>query len=187
MSVTPLDVTLEYFEIFGFQRQFDIDQGQLSQQYRIIQATVHPDKFANATDAERLASVQTSSLINQAYQTLRDPLDRAKYLLGLYGIDLSVETDTRMDPQFLMQQMELREALENIGSNSDSLSKLLSLGDSLDLQVSNLLEKIAVLLNDPSIREKSSELSQARNLVRQLQFLSKLQSEISDKEEQLLI
>jgi len=187
MSVKGLDITLNYFELFGLARQFEIDQIDLSQQYRKIQASVHPDKFANATDAERLASVQTSSLINQAYQTLREPLGRAKYILQLCGIDLSIETDTRMDHQFLMQQMELRESLENIKNNPDSLPELLDLEYGLDKQVQTVLEKISVLLNKSDIEQNKSDLDQARDLVRRLQFLSKLQIEISEKEEQILL
>ncbi|MFV2056801.1 MAG: Fe-S protein assembly co-chaperone HscB [Thiohalomonadales bacterium] len=186
MSVTSLDITLDYFEIFGLSRQFIIDQNHLSQQFRKIQNVVHPDKYANAADFERRMSVQKSSFVNQAYQTLRDPLERAKYLLTLVGMDLSSDTDTSMDSQFLMQQMELRESLENIDTDSDPLQALMDLDDTLNAAVNELLHEIGNLLNGATETFENSDLHQARDRVRRLQFLSKLQSELSEKEELFL-
>ena len=81
---------------------------------------MHPDRFAHAGDAERRASMQWTTRVNEAYRTLKSPVQRAKYLLELEGVDVAFETNTAMPPEFLMRQMELREALEQAGDARDA-------------------------------------------------------------------
>ena len=109
-----VDLSSNYFELFSLQEKFDIDEVQLTQRFRELQRLTHPDRFASASDAEKRWSVQAAAHINSAEQTLSKPLARAVYLLQLKGIDLDVETDTRMAPEFLMMQMELRESIESL-------------------------------------------------------------------------
>src|SRR5438132_12609726 len=101
-----------HFELFGLQAAFSVDEAALDQSYREIQSRVHPDRFAHAGDAERRASLQWTTRVNEAYRTLRNPVSRASHLLALNGIDVAFETNTAMPAEFLMEQMELREALE---------------------------------------------------------------------------
>lgn len=84
-----------------------------------LQRQYHPDKFASASAAEQLASVQQSATINQAWQTLRHPLTRAEYLLSLHGYDTACEQHTVRDTAFLMEQLELREELDEIEKSQD--------------------------------------------------------------------
>lgn len=182
MLASTVVATTNYFRLFGLTKSFDIDLDLLKERYRKLQHAVHPDKFANSTDSERRISVQQSSFVNQAYQTLLQPLARAKYLLELSGIDLSADTDTSMAPDFLMQQMELRELLEAVDSSQDPFAELIKIGETIDSKITSLLTKIAQAFRDA----QSTDISQARDLVRRLQFLSKLQTEILEKEERLL-
>src|SRR5436190_9808329 len=101
------------FELFGLTPAFSLDAEALEAAYREIQSRVHPDRFAHAGDAERRASLQWTTRVNEAYRALKSPVQRASHLLSLYGVDVAVETNTEMPAQFLMHQMELREALEN--------------------------------------------------------------------------
>jgi molecular chaperone HscB len=88
-----------------------VDAVALERAYREIQARVHPDRFAQAGDAERRASLQWTTRVNEAYRVLKSPVQRAKYLLELNGVDLAFETNTQMPAEFLARQLELREAL----------------------------------------------------------------------------
>ena len=97
-----------HFSLFGLPQAFAIDPAALDSAYRAVQAEVHPDRFAGANDAERRRAVQFSAQVNEAYQTLRAPLARARYLLGLKGIDVGAESNTAMPADFLMAQMEWR-------------------------------------------------------------------------------
>src|SRR5438045_8827405 len=101
-----------HFELFGLQPAFSVDEAALERSYHEIQSRVHPDRFAHAGDAERRASLQWTTRVNEAYRTLRNPVARATHLLALNGVDVAFEANTAMPADFLTEQMELREALE---------------------------------------------------------------------------
>lgn len=102
----------DFFSLFGLPARFDVDQTSLDEAYRTVQSQAHPDRFANAGDAERRVAMQWAAHANEAYRTLRQPLKRAIYLLTLRGVDIQAENNTAMAPAFLMQQMEWREELD---------------------------------------------------------------------------
>lgn len=117
----------DYFALFGLPAQFTIDEAALDAAYRTVQSQAHPDRFAKAGDAERRVAMQWATHANEAYRTLRQPLKRAIYLLSLRGIDIQAENNTAMEPAFLMQQMEWREALQDAvqARDVDALDALL--------------------------------------------------------------
>jgi molecular chaperone HscB len=160
-----------HFELFGLPPAFAVDREALERAYREIQSRVHPDRFANAGDAERRASMQWTARVNEAYRTLKHPVSRAKHLLELNGVDVAFETNTAMPAEFLMQQMELREALEDAQGSRDAgaLDKIRS-----DLRASRAaLEKQL----DETI-DSRKDYAAGASLVRKLMFLEKLDSEI---------
>lgn len=173
-----VDFSNNYFELFELPVQFDVLQDQLDTRFRSLQRYLHPDKFAAAADAEKRWSMQAASFVNEAYQTLCSPLKRASYLLTLNGITLDEETDTQMSPMFLMEQMELREALADAPDATDPYAAL---------------DKIAAQLNAgrTSSADEFREAAQqedwvrARTVVRQWQFLEKLASEVQSQEARL--
>lgn len=101
----------QYFTLFQLEPAFDIDAESLEQTYRALAARFHPDKFASSSAFEQKQAVMMSSTINDAYRTLRNPIDRAAYLLKTLGIDADAPEHTSFAPEFLMQQMEWRETL----------------------------------------------------------------------------
>ena len=131
----------EYFALFQLKPGFDIDLTQLETNYRNIQSATHPDRFVNASSAEKLASMHSATLANEAYLTLKNPANRAKYFLALQGIDAVKETNTHMPTDFLMQQMEWREAMDDAKSARDTkaleqlLSEIKQAGVSLQTQL----------------------------------------------------
>jgi molecular chaperone HscB len=164
-------LTSSAFELFGLEPAFALDAEALERSYREIQARVHPDRFAHAGDAERRASLQWTTRVNEAYRALKDPVQRAKHVLELHGVDVAFETNTAMPPEFLMQQMELRESLEAAigkkeGAVLDSLRK--------DLRRENqaLERRIAELI------DRKKDYAGAAGLVRKLMFLDRLGAEI---------
>ncbi|MDB5918051.1 MAG: Fe-S protein assembly co-chaperone HscB, partial [Massilia sp.] len=100
-----------HFDLFQLPARFTIDVKALDAAYRDVQGQVHPDRFINATDAEKRVAMQWATRANEAYQTLKNPQKRARYLCELNGVDLQTESNTAMPMDFLMQQMEWREAL----------------------------------------------------------------------------
>lgn len=160
-----------HFELFGLAPAFAVEGEALERSYREIQAQVHPDRFAHAGDAERRASLQWTTRVNEAFQILKNPVTRARHLLELHGVDVAFETNTAMPAEFLMQQMELREALEAATDKKDS-SRLDALRKDLGESRAALEKRIGETI------DAKKDYKAAAELVRKLQFLDKLDSEI---------
>ncbi len=111
-----------YFSLFKLPTTFDIDLSMLETNFRVIQSASHPDRFVTAGNAEKIQSMQTATLANEAYLTLKSPALRAAYLLGLHGVNAITETNTKMPHDFLMQQMEWREAIDDAKQAKDVLA-----------------------------------------------------------------
>ena len=171
-----------HFELFGLPVTFDVDVDDLASRYREMQRSVHPDRFANASDQDRRLSLQMTALINEAFQTLKDPVRRGRYLLGLRGVDLGDETDTAMDPAFLMEQMELREQLDEVRQADNPHKLLAELANRIEQRMHDSIENFRNVLTEgtPEADRK------ARNVVREMQFLEKMRQEIDNLEEELL-
>ena len=157
---------------------FDVDSTALAERYRELQRAVHPDRFANATDRERREAVQRAANINEAFQTLKSPLQRARYLLQLKGVQFDDQKDTSFEPEFLMEQIELREALSEIKDNPDALLRLNELMQDINTRIVALQDNMANAL-------RGNELEQAKALVHKLQFLHKVRIESENLEAEL--
>jgi molecular chaperone HscB len=101
------------FEIFGLEPRQQLDRAALDARWKDLQREAHPDRFAAADAQAQRQAMQWSVRINEAYQRLKDPLQRAAYLCELNGTAVGAENNTAMPPAFLMQQMEWREELED--------------------------------------------------------------------------
>jgi molecular chaperone HscB len=164
-----------HFELFGLPPAFSLDLEALEKAYRDIQSRVHPDRFARAGDAERRASLQWTTRVNEAFQILKNPVSRARHLLELQGIDVAFETNTAMPTEFLMQQMELREKLEeakDARALDDLRKNLSSERRSLEAQIARAIDS-------------EKDYKGAADEVRKLQFLHRLDEEIDEAYEAL--
>jgi len=106
------------FELFGLPMAFGLERAALDARWKDLQREVHPDRHAAADAQTQRQAMQWSVRINEAYQRLKDPLQRAAYLCELQGAPVEADNNTAMPPAFLMQQMEWREALEEAASAS---------------------------------------------------------------------
>lgn len=162
-------LTSSHFELFGLAPVYALDLGRLENAYREIVASVHPDRYAGAGDAERRASMQMAAGVNEAYRILRDPVQRAKCLLAMNGVELGLETNTAMPREFLMEQMELRERLEAARS-ADALGllerELAGLKEALQAQIAECIDA-------------RKDYAGAADLVRKLMFLDKLDEDLN--------
>ncbi len=168
-----MDLTADFFSLFELPRAFRLSVSELDSRYRDVQAQVHPDRFAHASEAERRLSMQWATHANEAYSTLKKPLERAKYLLHLAGHDLQAESNTSMPADFLMEQMEWREAVAEARGGGDH-HELEHLHNRLRADIDSRYEEIASLLDD------AKDFTQATDRVRRLMFLDKLLYEIDD-------
>jgi molecular chaperone HscB len=167
-----------HFDLFGLPPAFALDKEALEKAYREIQSQVHPDRFAHAGDAERRASLQWTTRVNEAYGTLKDPVQRAKHILDLNGIDVAFETNTQMPTDFLLQQLELREELEAAAAKKDA-SRLDAIRMRLRQQAGFLETQIADAI------DQRKDFEGAAGQVRKLMFLDRLDSEIDSAYEEI--
>jgi len=173
-----IDFTQNHFALLGLEPTFQIDLSHLDTSYRALQAQVHPDKFSSGTDAERRLSMQCSTHVNEAYQTLKSPISRARYLLSLHGVDTQEETNTAMPPAFLMEQMEWREAIGEAREAADPTQ--------LDHLAHKLRQATQQLLHDLGQQiDQQQQYAEAATSVRKLRFFDKLREEINDALETL--
>ena len=161
----------QYFNLFQLEPSFNIDTEALEQSYRALAARFHPDKFASASAFEQKQAVMMSSTINDAYRTLKSPIDRAAYLLKSQNIDADAPEHTSFSPEFLMQQMEWRETLMDvqIEQNHDAIR-------ALDQEIQEVQSS---LYQDLQQAFEQQDYESAAQWVRHGRFLNKLRNEIA--------
>jgi molecular chaperone HscB len=173
MTTFDLNFADDYFTLFGLPRAQALDLESLEQSFRAVQSNVHPDKHAHASDADRRLAMQWATRVNEAFQTLKSPGKRARYLLHLLGHDPQIESNTAMPAEFLMNQMELREAVMEARAAADEAA--------LEAVRSRLLDEIrADYERLAELIDQRKDFSAAATLVRQQMFQEKLLNEIDD-------
>jgi molecular chaperone HscB len=168
-----IDFTRNHFQLFGMPERFAVDADALERRYRALQSEIHPDRFAAAAETERRLALQSSAQVNEAYRALRNPVDRAQYLLSLHGIDAMADNGSALSLEFLERQLERREAASDAFAARDApaLQRLLS---DVRAEFAALEPRLAALLDGESAWET------ARARVRELKFLGKLDADIDD-------
>lgn len=174
-----MSLKANHFEVFDLPITFEIDDQILAQRYRELQRTVHPDNYAQASERERRLAMQKSAQVNEAFQTLKNPLARGRYLLQLQGIDTNAASDTVIDSEFLMMQMELREELATIKRQPQPLEALNRWLQQLEQQI----QQLTITLSQQFTRQNWLA---AHNSVRQWQFFQRLHEEALRLEEELI-
>src|SRR5206468_2074250 len=113
-KILPLQRQADYFRFFGLPRKLNLDVSDLEQRFRTLSRQFHPDYFYNATPAERRASLERSSYLNDAYRTLKNPIARVEYLLGLEGFSPRAEegTNAKVPAALLEEVFALNEELD---------------------------------------------------------------------------
>ena len=168
--MTP-EFSRNHFDLLGLPVTYAVDPARLEQRYHELQSQVHPDRFAAGSDAERRVAMQWATRANEAYRMLRDPVDRARYLLGLKGFDTGEESNTTMPADFLMQQMEWREAVVAASAARDATG-LEALRRDIARSRGDMLQMLARAI------DQESNYDAGCSLVRKLRFLEKLEAEI---------
>jgi len=166
-----IDFSQNHFALFGLKPRYRLDQRRLDAAYRRLQSEVHPDRHAAAADAQRRLALQSSARVNEAYRALKNPVDRAQYLLSLNGIDAMSETDTMLPEEFLEEQLARREAVSEAAAKREAQTL-----DRLRSEVQEEMHGLDSVLE--SELDQARALDAARATVRKLKFLSKLAADI---------
>jgi len=166
-----IDLKRNHFELFGLPARFAIDTAALDRAYRTLQSEVHPDRYAAAGDSERRLAMQGSARVNEAYRALKDPVERARYLLLLRGVDAFDEKDTRLPLPFLEAQLERRERAADAAADGSI--------DALDAIKREIRDDFAARQRSlESLLDDARRADEAKALVRELRFLAKVEEDV---------
>jgi molecular chaperone HscB len=163
------------FELFGLPQRFAQERSEIDQRWKELQREAHPDRFAAQGHTAQRAALQWSVRINEAYQRLKDPLKRAAYLCELLGAPIDAHHNTSMPPEFLMEQMEWREALDD----ADGEPALEAVSDRVGARRKAMLEGIEQLL------DVEADAPAAAAQVRALMFIERFAQDVESRLAQL--
>lgn len=161
---------VDHFTRLGLVPRYDVDAAELERAYFGYQRVVHPDRFASKSAREKALSQSQAVSINEAFETLRDPLARAIYLLALRGAPLPADDKTVNDPELLMAAMEDREALDDAGTAAQ-----------LDAFARQTQDKYEQTVNEIGALFGRDDLAGAARLTLTLRYLAKLRDEVRAK------
>jgi molecular chaperone HscB len=162
---------LDHFARLGLERRFDLDAAELDRRYFGFQRNLHPDRFARRTARERAIAESQSASLNQAYETLKEPLARAAYLLELAGIrSAAAHAATVDDEELLTEAMENREAL----MDAETV-------DTVDALAAKALAAAIGCLKDMGQAFGDKDLEAANRLATRLRYWRKLGEEARGK------
>lgn len=179
-SLSLVYMNNHYFSLLNLPPQFHLDEDTLGVNYRKLATVCHPDKVANKSDFEQKEALMMASTVNEAYRTLKHPLNRAAYLLKLQNIVVDDATHTQFSTEFLLQQMDWHETLASAVQNQDS-TVLLSLNEEINQAYQELL------LNLSRLFTQQADLEEIAQQIRQGRFLDKLQIQINEALAQLSV
>ena len=165
----------QHFTLFQLEPAFDIDTAALEQTYRSLAARFHPDRHAAASAFEQKQAMMMASAVNEAYRILKNPIDRAAYLLEQHNIHADSPEHTSFPPEFLMQQMEWREALEDASTSAAV--------DALEDEV--MQARKAGLARCEALIDQQGDYPAAAQQVRALMFIARFADDIDRRREQL--
>lgn len=167
------------FALFDLPVAFQVDSALLNERYLALQKSLHPDNFSAASAQEQRLAMQKSAEINDALRILKDPITRADSIIAINtGETENPEEKSNNDIDFLMQQMEWRETLENIENRQDT--------DELTAFTQEINQIRHAILSELSTAFDAQQWDIARAITDKLRFIKKLQAEIERVEETLL-
>ncbi|XP_043834301.1 iron-sulfur cluster co-chaperone protein HscB [Dromiciops gliroides] len=169
-ALQPPSPEPDFFRLMDCAPSFTVDVRNLQRRYQELQRLVHPDNFSQKSQTERDFSEQHSTLVNEAYKTLRTPMSRGLYLLKLRGLEISEGTDTNVDMQFLGEIMEVNEKLEGAESQAETR------------EIEALVkDKQKELTEDVSQAFEQGDLQKAKELLGKMKYFVNLEEKVKLK------
>ena len=163
------------FQLFAVPATFAQEREVLDARWKELQREAHPDRFAAQGAAAQRVAMQWSVRINEAYQRLKDPIRRASYICELNGAPLDAENNTAMPPDFLMQQMEWRETLDDVAD----IASLEKLNTEVEAGRARALSSLDWLIDE------KGDYPAAAKQVRALMFIERFAQDVEAKFDQL--
>ena len=176
----PPSPALNHFERLGLKVQYDLTSQEVVSAHRTLQRKVHPDRFVSKSDRERRFSLEHATALNDAVRTLKDPQKRATYLLSMRGFDIEAENSTiKLNPMFLMEVMELREAISELGG-ADNQTERAQIEHEVAARYEGTLSTVGLALDDDESTQSNEEIA---HLVAELKYLKRMLDQIHGESE----
>ncbi len=167
---------VDHFVRLGMAVDFDVDISALDGIYFELQRTLHPDRFATSTAKEKAYSQAQATAINDAYETIKDPLKRADYIINIKGVNVMPDGCNLVnDPSILMEAMEVREKLAAAENISD-----------VDAVANQAREEMKDIVAGISLAFRGDDIEGACQLTTRLKYLTKLLDEVRQRRTQVV-
>ena len=167
---------VDHFVRLGMAVDFDVDISALDGIYFGLQRTLHPDRFATSTAKEKAYSQAQATAINDAYETIKDPLKRADYIINIKGVNVMPDGCNLVnDPSILMEAMEVREKLAAAENISD-----------VDAVANQAREEMKDIVAGISLAFRGDDIEGACQLTTRLKYLTKLLDEVRQRRTQVV-
>ena len=180
-AIQPFRPHAGLFEVVGLPRSAMVAPAALEERYRDLSRKLHPDRFAQRGPAERKLSLEWTTLLNEAYRTLKDPLRRATYLLKLHGVDVERESGKsamqRLPPEFLEEVLDLREALEGAKAAKD-LDRVRAMARQVEGRAADVQARLADALGALEAGGGKPALDRAGDALAALRYFTRFQEEV---------
>lgn len=168
-----MTISADHFSLFGLAPAFALDLARLDAAHKEVMARVHPDRFVTAGAAERRVAMQWAARANEAHHALRDDGRRAAHLCEINGVPIDAESNTAMPSAFLVEQMQWREALDELPAAGDARDTAIA---ALRAQVETARAGTVARLGQAI--DQSRDFAAAAALVRQLMFIDRFRAEL---------
>ena len=109
----------DYYDFFGLERKLNVDDAELQKRFYDLSRQWHPDRFSRKSPEEQAQALEATSVLNDGYRTLRDPVRRAEYLLTEEGFPIGEQRSKDVPPELLEEVFELNMALEELKSGDE--------------------------------------------------------------------
>jgi molecular chaperone HscB len=163
------------FTLFGVPARFEQERAQLDARWKALQSSAHPDRYAAEGASAQRAAMQWAVRINEAYRRLKDPIARATELCEMNGAPIEAQDNTAMPAQFLIEQMQWRESLDE----AETADAVHALADSVAEREREMLAELADLI------DRKRDWAAAVQEVRALMFVVRFRGDIERRLEAL--
>jgi len=177
------DRVIDKFAVLGLPRLFDLHLTRVEETFKSLSRKLHPDRFARALPNERRFSLEQTTLLNDAYRTLKEPVRRAEHLLELRGVRVGEGSKIEMGPEFLEQAMDDREKLLN--AKAEGGDKVEALAAGVRKKRDETMTNIAQALRALESGDKPPELGSLAQKLAQLRYYARYLDEVEGRPPEL--
>jgi molecular chaperone HscB len=170
----------DYFALFGISPRLGIAPDELQQAFYALSRTLHPDRFVRKSEREREYSLEASSVLNDAWRTLRSPVARAEYVLKRNGFDIGEQRSTNVPPELLEEVFELNMALDEVRGGDDSARPQLEAARAnFGAMLGDIDGQLDTLFHTWDETQRREELASIRALLNRRKYIQNLVSEVN--------